>query len=83
MASVVDRVLVVDVDPALQIARTMARDCASRAQIEAIIKAQASREQRLAIADDVVYNNGSLAELYDQLDALHAFYLSLAASASC
>ncbi len=49
-----DRVLVVDVDEKIQIERTMARDKVSREQAEAILAAQASRAQRLAIADDVL-----------------------------
>lgn len=73
-----DRVLVVDVDEATQISRVMARDRISRAQAQAILGAQASRQQRLALADDVIGNQGSLVELDQAVAALHARYLRLA-----
>jgi len=73
-----DRVLVIDADEETQIARVMARDQISRAQAEAILRAQASRQQRLALADDVIDNHGSLAELDQAVAALHARYLHLA-----
>lgn len=72
-----DRVCVVDCPREQQIARAVGRDGNSRAQIEAILAAQASREARLAIADDVVDNSGALAELHAQVDALHVGYLRL------
>jgi len=75
-----DRVLVVDVDEATQIARVMARDRISREQAQAILGAQASRQQRLALADDVVSNQGSLAELEQAVAALHTRYSRLAKS---
>jgi len=53
-------VLVVDCPQALQIARVMARSALSRAQVEAIIATQASRCQRLACADWVVYNDEAM-----------------------
>lgn len=53
-----DRVLVVDCSTETQIARVMARNGLPRAQVEAIIAAQASRPHRLAIADAVVFNDG-------------------------
>jgi dephospho-CoA kinase len=73
-----DRVLVVDVDEETQIARVMARDRISRAQAQAILGAQASRQQRLALADDVIDNQGSLEQLDQAVAALHARYLRLA-----
>lgn len=75
-----DRVLVVDVDEETQISRVMARDRISRAQAQAILGAQASRQQRLALADDVIGNQGSLAELEQAVAALHARYSHLAKS---
>ncbi|NMT18277.1 dephospho-CoA kinase, partial [Vibrio parahaemolyticus] len=54
--SLCDRVLVVDVEPNTQISRTMKRDNVSEDQVRAILASQASREQRLALADDVVKN---------------------------
>ncbi|MFF7706047.1 dephospho-CoA kinase [Pseudomonas sp. NPDC007930] len=71
------RVLLIDVPEALQLARTQQRDGASEAQVRAILAAQASREQRLAVADDVIVNDRDLAWLQHEVDRLHAFYLSL------
>jgi dephospho-CoA kinase len=73
-----DQVLVVDVDEETQISRVMARDRISREQALAILQSQASRQQRLALADDVIGNQGSLAELEQAVAALHARYLRLA-----
>jgi len=69
-----DRVLLVDCPAELQIARVLQRGSMSRAQIEAIVAAQASRAQRLALADDVVFNAGDLAELASHARRLHALY---------
>lgn len=73
-----DRVLVIDVAPEKQIDRSMQRDNATRTDIQNIMAAQATREQRLSIADDVIDNNGELAELQPQVDALHRKYRELA-----
>lgn len=75
-----DRVLVVDCPVELQISRVMKRSGLERAQVEAIVAAQAPREQRLAAADDVVENAGDAAALDPQVAVLHAKYLELAAS---
>lgn len=64
-------VIVVDVDPAVQLARVEQRDTHSAAKAADIIRAQAAREARLAIADDVLINNGSLESLATQVNALH------------
>lgn len=72
-----DRVLVVDVPEALQLQRAMRRDQASEAQIRAILKAQASREERLRHADDVLVNDRDLAWLEAEVRRLHDFYLTL------
>jgi dephospho-CoA kinase len=74
----VDRVLVVDCEPGLQLRRVQARDGSTRAEAEAILRAQASREARLAAADDVILNEGSLEALRGQVEGLHARYLTLA-----
>lgn len=63
-----DQVIVVDIDPATQLARVQARDRLDEQQARARLAAQASREQRLAIADLVVDNSGDLAHLEDQVD---------------
>ncbi|WP_417663767.1 dephospho-CoA kinase [Pseudidiomarina donghaiensis] len=75
-----DRVLVVDVSEATQIKRTAARDNTNAEQVQAIIAAQASREQRLAAADNVIDNNGAVEELPKQVEKLHELYLRLAAN---
>lgn len=75
-----DRVLVVDCDPQLQIARLQARDGSTREQAARMLAAQATREQRLALADDVILNDGDIARLRDQVEKLHRQY-SVAASA--
>jgi dephospho-CoA kinase len=76
----VDRVLIVDVSEATQLQRTIRRDNSNEQQISAIMRAQASREQRLAVADDVVLNEGSPIELLEKVTELHQCYLKLAAS---
>jgi dephospho-CoA kinase len=73
-----DRVLVVDVDEETQLARVTARDQIGRKQALAILNSQATRQQRLALADDVIHNYGSLAELDRAVHALHDQYLELA-----
>ena len=77
-----NRVLVVDVPVECQIERTIKRDHVSRAHAEQILAAQASREQRLSIADDVINNDSSPEAIEHQVDALHHKYLMLAGSAA-
>lgn len=74
-----NRVLVVDVSEETQLARTMARDNNSEAQVRAIMAAQADRRTRLARAHDVLVNDAGLDALDAQVRALHARYLTLAA----
>jgi dephospho-CoA kinase len=74
----VDRVLVVDCPEEEQIRRTMARSQLSREEVQAIMAAQASRARRLALADDVIVNNGSVADLEEAVRALDARYRRLA-----
>ncbi len=78
LVDLVDRVLVVDVPESVQIQRLTARDGSSEEQAKAILAAQASRQQRLARADDVLDNTTSLQELDARVDALHRRYLELA-----
>lgn len=77
-----DRVLVVDVSVECQIERTMKRDHVSREQAKQILAAQASREQRLAIADDVINNDGSPEAIAQRVNNLHRQYLMLATRAA-
>ncbi len=74
----VDRILVVDVDAALQLERVMARDSSSRSEAQAILSAQATRAERLAAADDVLVNSGTMEELRRGVDVLHERYRALA-----
>ena len=74
----VDRVLVVDCAPELQIHRVMVRSQLSASEVEAILATQVSREQRLAAADDVIDNNGSAQSLDDAVEKLHQSYLAMA-----
>jgi dephospho-CoA kinase len=75
--AICQRTLVIDAPEAFQLARATARDNNSAAQVKAIMAAQASREQRLAKADDVIVNDGGLAHLHMQVEALHQKYLAL------
>jgi dephospho-CoA kinase len=74
----VDRILVVDVDEAVQLQRLMARDGSSLEQARAILAAQATRSARLAAADDVLLNTATVMELRQGVDRLHEQYLRLA-----
>jgi dephospho-CoA kinase len=77
----VNRVLTVDCSVETQISRVISRNSFSREQVLAIIARQATREARLAAADDVIDNdNASLDMLKAQVDAQHSMYLSLAIS---
>jgi dephospho-CoA kinase len=78
----VDRVLVVDADETLQIQRLQARDGSSEEEARAILSSQASRTARLGIADDVLLNTGSVADLRQAVDRLHEQYLQLAQTLS-
>jgi dephospho-CoA kinase len=73
----VDRVLVIDVPREIQMRRLLARDGVTPALAEAMLAAQATRGQRLALADDVIENSGTLAELDQNVSALHARYVAL------
>lgn len=72
------RVLVVDVDEATQLQRTAQRDQVNPQQVQAIMQAQASRQQRLAHATEVLDNSGSSADLPPQVEKLHQLYSALA-----
>ncbi len=77
LKSFVDRILVVDCDEDTQMIRLLARDAESEDQARCILAAQASREERLAIADDVINNGDSLDATRSQVAALHNSYLNL------
>ena len=74
----IDRILVVDCDEDTQIERLLARDTETEGQARRILAAQASREQRLEIADDVIHNNSTVEAISAQVSAIHDSYLALA-----
>ena len=75
----VDRVLVVACDEETQVRRLIERDDETRDQAQRILAAQASREERLAIADDVIDNSGSLEATQAEVSRLDSYYRELAA----
>jgi dephospho-CoA kinase len=77
-----DRVLLVDCEPRLQLRRLMLRDGLNPADAQRIIAAQATREMRLGIAHDVIRNEGDVAALAQQVEALHLGYLRQARTLS-
>jgi dephospho-CoA kinase len=81
-----NRILVVDCPEELQIARVMARNGLTAEAVRAIMDAQASRAQRLAVADDVIVNDAGFGHLAAQITDMHTKYLRLLAeipNASC
>jgi dephospho-CoA kinase len=78
MADLVDRVLVVDAPVEAQVERLLSRDRIDADLALRIISAQATREARLAAANDVIVNCGSAAELRTAVAELHRFYGGLA-----
>lgn len=72
----VEKIVVVDVPVDVQVQRTMARDTNDREQVERIIAAQMPREQRLQKADNVVDNNLPMADVEQQVEALHQTFLA-------
>ena len=74
----VGRVLVVDCPEALQLSRVRQRSMLPEGQIKRIIASQIKRESRLAAADDVIDNSGTIAALHQQVAVLHEKYLALA-----
>lgn len=73
-----DRIIVVDVEPAVQIARLVARDGIDTDLAQRMLDAQASRSQRLAVADDLLVNDASLEALRANVVALDRRYRKLA-----
>ena len=70
----VQRIAVVDCQRETQIQRVMARNGMKRDDVERILAVQASREQRLVVADDVIDNDGCLEQMHARIDELDAFY---------
>jgi dephospho-CoA kinase len=76
----VDRVLVVDCDQHTQIGRLLARDGGTLEQARRILAAQATREDRLEIADDVIVNDSDLSQTTEAVSRLDSHYRGLASS---
>ena len=74
----VDRILIVDCPTAVQIRRVMERDDLTRAQVEAIMQTQATRDERLRVSDEVIENSGEFEDLEIQVQNLHAKYMAIA-----
>ncbi|AVV85084.1 dephospho-CoA kinase [Shewanella putrefaciens] len=73
----VNRTLVVDISPELQISRTAIRDQVDATQVNNIINSQCSRSEKLARADDIIDNQGEISALKREVLALHQRYLQL------
>jgi len=80
--ALVERVLVVDTPESLQRQRVLARAGMDEDTLEAILRSQVSRGERLHAADDIIVNNADLTHLQQQVSALHHQYLALANAAS-
>ena len=76
-SKIYDRILVIDCDVDVQISRTSKRDNQTKSDIKNIVNKQASREQRLSIADEVIVNNGSLDLLRNEVLKIHKKYLEI------
>ena len=76
-SSYYDRILVIDCDEEIQINRSAIRDNTENKEIKKIISKQASREERLSIADDVILNNRSLDSLKEEVIKLHKKYIKM------
>jgi dephospho-CoA kinase len=72
-----DRILLIDCDTDTQIARSSKRDNQSSKDINKIISKQATRDERLSIADDIILNTSSLKDLYNNVLKIHIKYLEL------
>jgi dephospho-CoA kinase len=77
-----ERVLVVDCPESVQLQRLLLRDGCDLAQAQAMLAAQASREQRLAVADDIIVNDATQQALESNVASLHDKYQRLAGEAA-
>jgi len=72
--SFINRILVVDAPEHKQIERVVTRDKTPKAQVEAILKTQAARHDRIARAHDIITNDGVIADIASQVEKLHEKY---------
>lgn len=75
--SFINRILVVDAPEHAQINRVMTRDNASQQEVEAILKNQAKRYDRNVHAQDIILNDGKVADLLPQIEKLHEKYSTM------
>ncbi len=80
-ADFVDRILVIDCPEELCRERLLARDAETQDSVARIFSAQASRAERLRIADDVIVNDGSLHDTEHAVEELHQRYLAISTNA--
>jgi dephospho-CoA kinase len=78
LRGMMSRILVVDCEPETQIRRVIERSGLSRNEVLSIIASQASRQQRLREADDIIQNDNGLEALHEQVNPLHLRYIGLA-----
>lgn len=79
-SDLVDRILVIEAPEETRIDRVARRDRLPADEIHAILQSQTDRETRLAAADDVIVNAGTIDELAEKVQTLHETYLALAAA---
>ena len=73
-----DRILTIDCDESQQIERTTYRDNLPEEQVKAMMSAQISREERIALSDDIITNEGNFQTLKEHITRVHEKYLELA-----
>lgn len=78
MQDIVDRILLIDIEPSLQLERLRQRDKLTVADSQAIIDSQCDRTQRVALSDDIISNNNAIDSLQQSVNKLHQKYLILA-----
>jgi dephospho-CoA kinase len=78
----INRILVIDCDEAQQIKRVMISRALSEKEVKAIMATQCTRQERLAVADDIIDNNGNFSQLQSQVLRLDQLYRSLATSST-
>lgn len=85
MTALIDRCLVIDTTPALQLSRLCNRDKINKDEAQRMINSQVNRQQRLQYADDIIVNTTSASALEKQVNELHKKYCNLAnfLSTSC
>jgi len=78
MLDLVDRILVIDIPEVTQLERLIKRDKLTKSQAQNILNNQATRQQRMQVANDLVDNQNDINSLKDKVEQLHHFYRELA-----